>query len=63
MTAERLYSALLRLYPPAFRREFGEAMVEAFREAYRDNRRLRGYFWLSIIVDLVRSASREHVQV
>ena len=63
MTDERLYAALLRLYPTAFRREFGEPMVDAFREASRDNRRPRGYFWLSIIADLGCSACREHLRV
>ena len=63
MTAERLYAVLLRLYPAVFRREYGEAMAEAFRDGYRDHRRRRARFWLSIIVDVGLSACREHLQV
>lgn len=58
MTAQRIYQALLRLYPPCFRREYGVEMVETFGEAFRD----QGgscRFWLAIVVDLARSASRE----
>ena len=60
MTPQRVYRGLLWLYPSAFRREYGEDMVEAFGEALRDDRRGRLRFWVTVVVDLVRSASREH---
>ncbi len=59
MTPQHVYRGLLWLYPSAFRREYGEDMVEAFGEALRDDRRGRLRFWVTVVVDLVRSASRE----
>ena len=32
MTADRIYSALLRLYPKPFREEYGSEMLSAFRD-------------------------------
>ena len=60
MTPQRVYRGLLWLYPSAFRREYGDDMVEAFGEALRDDRRGALRFWMAALVDLVRSASREH---
>jgi hypothetical protein len=34
--AERLYAALLWLYPPSFRRRFGLDMRELFRDSHRE---------------------------
>ena len=33
---ERVYRAILRLFPSEFRDEFGEAMSDDFREQYGD---------------------------
>ncbi len=32
MSPERVYAALLALYPESFRHEYGDAMLEAFRD-------------------------------
>ena len=61
MNAERFYSSLLTLYPQSFRREYGEAMVEAFRELRAANRRSALRFWLFVTVDVCRSAWREQL--
>lgn len=61
MTRERLYSALLTLYPAAFRREYGESMKHAFRDLCWENRRASWSFWLFVLGDIGRSATREHV--
>jgi hypothetical protein len=58
MTSERLYSALLHLYPRQFRLEYGEAMFETFRAARRDM--AAGQFWLMIAADFCRSVPLEH---
>jgi hypothetical protein len=61
----RCYRVLLRLYPEEFRQEFGEQLVQTFRDCYRANCRdqqrlgvLR--LWLQIIPDIAQSASAEH---
>jgi hypothetical protein len=62
MTLDDLYRALLTIYPPRFRRDYGDAMLEAFR----DLRQTRGgslAFWLFVITDTVRAASREWAAV
>ena len=61
MKDERLYSALLVLYPPSFRREYGQAMIEAFRELRVANRRSTVRFWLFVSADVCRSAWREQL--
>jgi putative ABC transport system permease protein len=56
--AERFYRALLRLYPPAFRDEFGDAMVEFFRDRMSQSRG-RGrqlFIGLGAAGDLIRNA-------
>ena len=58
MIAERLYAALLCLYPRRFRQEYGDAMLEAFRSARRDMAPAR--FWLMIADDLCRSICVAH---
>ena len=60
----RLYRALLRAYPPAFRREHGPAMVQLFRDSCRDAYRSRGRggllaLWRHTLGDLCVSALRE----
>jgi hypothetical protein len=64
MTAERFYTALLTLYPKAFRREYGDAMIEAFRELH-DHRRARHRsplaFWSFVVADLGQSLIREQI--
>lgn len=63
MTAERIYTALLRLYPRAHRAEYGALMLQAFKDAYRDayttDGRIGIAFWLDALADVVTSAARE----
>ena len=61
MTPERLYAALLWLYPSAFRHEFGDALLDAFRELHRRGERRHVRFWFAVLSDLARSACREWI--
>jgi hypothetical protein len=60
MTSERLYAALLHLYPRRFRVEYGDAMVEAFRAARRSS--AAAPFWMLMAKDLCCSACQERVR-
>ena len=59
---ERLYRALLRLYPPRFRQTFALELLETFRDGRRDASR-RGVpapvFWLGAVQDLLVEACAE----
>jgi putative ABC transport system permease protein len=64
--SERLFRALLRLFPSEFRGDFGEEMTADFREQRqeidgkpREVRRL----WIRTALDLLRRAPREHLDV
>ena len=65
MLSERIYRALLLAYPKEHRREYGEPMVQLFRD--RMNRDGGGLgtlaVWMHMLFDLVRSASRERVEI
>ena len=61
MTPERLYAALLRLYPKAFRDEYAVSMVDAFLDMRASGRRSRFTFWRFVVTDLTRSAIRERL--
>ena len=59
---ERLYRALLHLYPARFRRAFGQELVEAFRDQRRDARgrdQRASAFWAGVLRDLVTQAAAE----
>lgn len=58
---ERLYRALLRLYPARFRDAYGDAMVEFFRDRLADMRRTHGpagvaATWGNALADALRQA-------
>jgi predicted permease len=56
---ERLYRALLHLYPASFRRRYGAEML-AF---YRERRRAGGArVWPRVFLDLILSAAAEHLR-
>lgn len=58
--AECLYALLLRVYPAAFRREFGAEMLQLFR----DRRRAREpaiRLWLHLLDDFVFSVPPQHL--
>jgi hypothetical protein len=64
--AEHVYSVLLRGYPSPFRNEYGQPMMQLFRDCYRD-RRLSGrrhvsLFWLRMLIDFIRTAPRQHLE-
>ena len=61
---ERVYAALLWLYPPSLRREYGPDMLQAFRDTLRDETRRRGRrgalrAWTLALGDLAASLPRE----
>src|SRR5687768_3517398 len=64
---ERLYRALLRLYPADFRQRFGDEMVALFRDSLRDARAGRAPggvagAWLKMLVDVAATAPSEHLR-
>lgn len=58
---DRLYRALLRLYPAEFRGDFGDEMSGVFREQRRDERGVRGLaaLWLRTVASILVRAPRE----
>ena len=64
MVSEKVYRALLRVFPSEHRREYGEPMVQLFRDRMRrDGGGLRTLaIWIQMASDLVRSAFRERVE-
>ena len=66
MRSDRVYRALLRLYPEPFRAEFGEPMAQLFRDQVRDSARAGrlglASLWLDTLADLLVTAAREHLQ-
>jgi len=65
--SERLYAALLFLYPSGFRREYGREMALVFADRRREvegragGRSLAG-LWCETVIDLARSAPAEHLE-
>jgi putative ABC transport system permease protein len=64
---ERLFSALLRLYPRSFRERFGDEMLAFFRERKNEARHrlgLRGTLrlWRHLLVDIALSAPVERMR-
>jgi hypothetical protein len=57
MTAERVYAALLWLYPRSFRDEYGAEMHAAFRQYRRSTQKTSFAFWSFAIADVARSAA------
>src|SRR5574341_2322889 len=62
--SERLYEALLHLYPKEFRAAYGQPMRLTFRDAYREAYRRNGTggllaLWLPTVLDLFKSALEE----
>jgi hypothetical protein len=59
-----IYSILLLAYPREFRREYGSQMVLLLLDCQRDagTAPARTGLWLRALIDLVRTAPREHLQ-
>jgi hypothetical protein len=58
--AERIYRALLALYPADYRLEYGVWMVQVFRDVSRDVYRRQGlaglvFWWCATLFDLIRT--------
>ncbi len=63
--SERIYAALLRLYPEEIRRDYGPDMRDVFRDHLRDARRRTGArgvlaLWLRTIPDVLFTGVHEH---
>jgi hypothetical protein len=62
--AEHIYLLLLYLYPRAHRQDYGQLMLQAFRDLLRDTSASGGHmgigFWLEVLVDLAKSVWSEH---
>jgi hypothetical protein len=66
--SERLYRLLLFVYPPAYRREYGALMRQAFRDLCRNSYRQRGMLglvllWFRLLADLVPSSIGQHLDL
>ncbi len=62
----RLYRFLLLAYPAPFRRDYGESMVQVFRDICRDAVRQQGDkgllgVWVHVLPELVSTASEQHL--
>ncbi len=64
--SEKVYRSLLRLFPAGFREEYGEDVLQLFRDRHAElggrPRRTRAVFWMRILGDLIREASAERAQ-
>jgi len=61
MTPERIYAALLTLYPRGFRDAYGPEMLQSFSEMRRASHRPRPAFWCFALGDLATSVFREQL--
>jgi hypothetical protein len=64
---ERVYRAILALYPAEFRRRFGAEMVQLFQDTLRDARASGApagtlLAWIRILADVVATAPGEHLR-
>ncbi len=65
--SERVYRLLLFVYPPAYRREYGPPMIQAYRDLCRNAYRQRGMvglvsLWLRLLADLFTSSIGQHLE-
>jgi hypothetical protein len=58
---ERVYGLLVALYPPGFRREYGPALRQVFREMARDRAVPAWRLWATVFGDVPGSMLREHI--
>ena len=62
-----VYQRLLWLYPPSFRRDYGQAMAQVFSDQLRDEARRRPRSaalraWLHTLGDLARSVPHQRIE-
>jgi putative ABC transport system permease protein len=65
--SERWFRLLLRLYPPDFRDDMGEGLVEAYRDRARDTLERRGAIalarlWVRALIDSLRNGPGERTR-
>ena len=65
--SERWFRLLLRLYPPDFRDDMGEGLVEAYRDRARDTLERRGaialaLLWVRALIDSLRNGPGERTR-
>lgn len=65
--SQRVFARLLHLYPPTFRRQYGEQVVQVFRDCSRDALAAQGasglmLLWASTLPDLLKTAAQEHLK-
>lgn len=66
--SQRLYGCLLLAYPSEFRQEYGPQMAQAFRDRCREEAKRRDQgrglvrLWTDTLLDLLRTAPREHLE-
>jgi len=65
--SDRIYRLILKVYPRAFRDEYGEEMAQTMRDQMRDalvEHRVFGVtaLWLKVLLDTARSAFIEHLE-
>jgi len=63
--SERVYAALMHVYPRAFRAQYGDEMMDYFRDRLRDERARAGArgvarLWTRALIDLASSAIHEY---
>jgi hypothetical protein len=58
MRGDRAFRALMRVYPPSFRREYGDAMVQHFADRARRDGKRRA--WSNALRDVSTSAPYEY---
>jgi hypothetical protein len=66
--SERIYRALLVLYPPAYQQKYGQFMVQHFRDVSRDAYRrhgLRGlvFWWVAVLFDLAQTVIEQRRKI
>ena len=62
-TYKKIYKLLLRLYPAAYRADYGREIVRVqaeLRKAYARDGKL-GLFWLRLVTDALLQATRVHI--
>ncbi len=62
--ASRVYRLMLFLLPKAFRLEYGDEMAAVFADRRRQaDWRSRWWLWLEVLLDIVVTAAREHLDI
>lgn len=63
MIPRYIFRLLLRLYPRAFQRQYGPVMADTLAEFHEHSKRRGFRFWTFVVMDTVRSAWSQHVDL